>query len=174
MKINNLDDLHTNTLKLCLENYKNYSMDSSDSLYELNELEMSLKSIHLNKKQLAQKQNSAYIDNLKQSACSEYLNEMKLFNSQVLTYLKPIELFLKHEKIKQKCLEEFLSIHEENDELSMEFSELNANLDRILEKFDQENCSKRNQFIEKIKNNCIEIYKKYMEKKVQLLINKLI
>ena len=91
---------------------------------------------------------------------------MKNFNSQVLTYLKPIDLFLKHQKIKHKCLEEFLSIHEENDELSQEFAELNESLDRMLEKYDQENCFKKNHFIEKIKTKCLENYKKHMDKQV--------
>ena len=114
-------------------------MESSDSAIQLEELETSLQNMYSAARQLVLKQNTAFITNLMQTATIEYQDEMKKLNSQVFTYLKPIELFLKHQKIKQKCLAAFQSIHEDNDELSKEFSELNENLDRMLESFDRDN-----------------------------------
>ena len=89
-------------------------------------------------------------------------------------YLKPIELFLKHQQIKSKCLEEFSKLWLEFGELNKDFIDLNESLDLILSDFDRENYVKKNFFINEIKSKCIKTYKNHMDEQVRFFFKVII
>lgn len=83
-----------------------------------------------------------------------------------MSYLKPIDLFLKHQKTKLDCLNEFSKIQFDSDALSKEYSDFSDFLDNLLENYDQENYLKKTFFINKIKSECIKVYKSQMDYQV--------
>ena len=83
------------------------------------------------------------------------------------TYSKPIDLFLTHQRTKLKCLGEFEKYRHLNSELQTEYDDLNAKIDEMLDRFDKENCYKKASIINRIKKNCIQKYKNYMDMNVR-------
>jgi hypothetical protein len=98
----------------------------------------------------------------------KYILLIKFCSSIKIMYLKSIDLFLKHQQIKSKCLEEFYALRQECNELNKDFTDLNDSLDLILSDFDRENYMKKNIFINEIKSKCIKKYKNHMDQQVRI------
>lgn len=75
--MNHLEALHEETLKSCLQNYMDYSMESQDLLNEYHDLENKILNEFISYKEISIKQNTLFINDLKEDACSEYNTEMK-------------------------------------------------------------------------------------------------
>ena len=75
--MNEIEQLHEETLKTCLQNYIDYSMESQELLNEYYDLETVIQKAFINYKEICIKQNSLFINSLKEKACNEYNLEMK-------------------------------------------------------------------------------------------------
>lgn len=84
------------------------------------------------------------------------------FCSEKNKYIKPIELFFKHQQVKKDLLEEIIE-YEHNREVLEYRKELSEKLDKKIELYDREISHRNANILSVVKKSSIKEYKKYME-----------
>ena len=83
-------------------------------------------------------------------------------------YIKPIQLFFKHQEIKAILFDEINQFNFENSEFDIYVkSTLNDKIDRKIILYDKEICYRNFIILNEIKKSAIREYKNYMEEKVK-------
>jgi hypothetical protein len=83
------------------------------------------------------------------------------------TYIKPVDLFLKHQLTKLNSMRELEKYRYLTVEIKNEYDDLDNKIDETFEYYEKENCFKKALFINSIKTNCLLKYKNFMDLNVK-------